>query len=427
MQFESDLCESTDCEVTNMATETQSWLNKDLFQEVLQQSEHDLTITVTDVSAELAVGKGENYTSVLHRVSVTFKRGTGSDPEKLYLIIKVLPDNEVMRKFLTESRLFEKEGHAYQVLLPKVQRLIREKLDPEQSQPLAARSYQTKRPGTIILEDLSKLGFRVADRRKGLDLNHCTLALQALARFHAFTRVLVIEDPGILENYPESMLSEDHEEMNQKFIPPMYTFLASIIDGWSGFERFGDKIRGKSDNIIDILNKLVKPKEGAFNVLNHRGLLGQQHDVPVTEEVKDIRLIDLQIIRYGSPALDLQYFLTTSPNDEVREKKVDQLLEEYHRALTDNLLLLGMSSDLYSLETLKKEFNDCSFFGLNAAIQVLAAVVADPSDAFDVDNLTEEMMTSGEQSNPMEKALRGERFRNIFQKLLLKFEKEKVL
>nr|CAD7426330.1 unnamed protein product [Timema monikensis] len=417
-------------EVTNMSTETLSWLNKDLFQEVLQQSEQDLTITVTDVSAELAVGKGENYTSVLHRVRVTFKRDTSFDQESLSLIIKTLSDNKVMRMFYMNSHAYEKEDHFYKVLLPKIQRLIREKLDMERVQMLTARYYPTKRPEIIILEDLSKLGFRVADRRRGMDLNHCTLALQALARFHALTTVLVAEEPGMVENYPESYFSEDHRAINNMYLPRTYESLSDIVGGWPGFERFADKIRGKSDHIIGTLNKLVKPKEGAFNVLNHGDFwvnnMMFRYD-EVTEEVKDIRLIDFQIIRYGSPALDLQCFLTTSPNDEVRETKVDQLLEEYHSALTDNLRLLGMSPDLYSLETLKKEFNDCSLFGLNNAVVVFCAVVADPSDRIDVDSLTEEMMKSGEQSNHLGKAFNGERFRNSFQKLLLYMEKRGIL
>lgn len=44
---------------------------------------------------------------------------------------------------------------------------------------------QMESPILLVMEDLAPLGFRMACRMAGLDLDHCILALRGLARFHA--------------------------------------------------------------------------------------------------------------------------------------------------------------------------------------------------------------------------------------------------
>lgn len=43
----------------------------------------------------------------------------------------------------------------------------------------------------IILEDLSLEGYKCADRRKGLDLDHVHLTIQKLAKMHAASVVYI--------------------------------------------------------------------------------------------------------------------------------------------------------------------------------------------------------------------------------------------
>lgn len=52
----------------------------------------------------------------------------------------------------------------------------------------------------LVMEDLAPLGYRMACRHTGLDLDHCLLAMHGLARFHA-TSVAICEKV----NHYESM------------------------------------------------------------------------------------------------------------------------------------------------------------------------------------------------------------------------------
>lgn len=54
-----------------------------------------------------------------------------------------------------------------------------------------------------------------------------------------------------------------------------------------------------------------------------------------------IVLLDYQITRYGSPALDLAYFLFLSTDSNLRAKHYDELLNIYHRSLKELLDKLG--------------------------------------------------------------------------------------
>ena len=53
--------------------------------------------------------------------------------------------------------------------------------------PLNARCFYIEKgePTVLVFEDLAPMGFQMANRQAGLDLNHCLLAIRSLARFHA--------------------------------------------------------------------------------------------------------------------------------------------------------------------------------------------------------------------------------------------------
>lgn len=73
----------------------------------------------------------------------------------------------------------------------------------------------------------------------------------------------------------------------------------------------------------------VAPKPNGINVLNHGDFwinnMMYKYDDDDDESLRprDIRLVDLQLVRFSSPCLDLQYFITTSAQQEVRTTAAD--------------------------------------------------------------------------------------------------------
>ena len=59
-----------------------------------------------------------------------------------------------------------------------------------------------------MLEDLCAEGFKMAERRQGLDLAHCLLIMRQLAKFHAASVDLHDKDPESMSIYDKSFFSE---------------------------------------------------------------------------------------------------------------------------------------------------------------------------------------------------------------------------
>jgi hypothetical protein len=86
-----------------------------------------------------------------------------------------------------------------------------------------AARYIYSCPKTIVLEDLCTEGFKMAERRQGLDLAHCLLIMRRVARFHAASVVLHDQDPESMAIYDQSFYSEPViRENSRKFFCGMY-------------------------------------------------------------------------------------------------------------------------------------------------------------------------------------------------------------
>ena len=76
----------------------------------------------------------------------------------------------------------------------------------------------------IVLEDLCAQGFKMAERRQGLDLTHCVLIMRMLAKLHAASVVLHDQDPESMSTYDQNFFSEPESRKTfQNFVSGMYS------------------------------------------------------------------------------------------------------------------------------------------------------------------------------------------------------------
>ncbi|GLH13622.1 uncharacterized protein GBIM_18154, partial [Gryllus bimaculatus] len=146
----------------------------------------------------------------------------------------------------------------------------------------------------LVMEDLAHSGFKMADRKRGLGLRHTLLALRSLARFHAASHALLRQQPELADGY-DNMWRKPNHNMSE-FIQGLVQSAADVCRTWSGFEKF-----------VDILEKL-------------------------------------KISHVASPAVDIQYFLSTSVSEDVYFHHRDLLLREYLFSLEETLQLLGIKA-----------------------------------------------------------------------------------
>lgn len=389
----------------DLVVSTGSWIDAEFLEQVLSATLED-DIKVVDFQISAAVGVGDNYLSILYKTAVQFTTGESDEQRERHLMIKGKPTAQVFIEMIENMGVFRKEITMYGQCLPAMHRELR-KYFPKNTPYVAPDSYKCSREDTLVMEDLGESGYKMANRRNQLDFEHCIATLRTLARFHALSAKVYEKDPDMVIGLASEAYVEENREKMSQFLEACFHVLALVVDTWGERARFAPILREFGDSVWDILQHVVRSSEN-FNVLNHGDMWVNNIMYKYTDDgrVENAKLVDFQlsryvpfmltcqlieiVSRYSTPALDLHYFLFTSPQPSVLSEHMFELLEIYHQALMADLAVLGIDVD-YSLEQLHKDMQNRAAFGLLAIVQILPHIVAPPSEVFDLDNFASEV------------------------------------
>ncbi|XP_071867678.1 uncharacterized protein isoform X2 [Bombus fervidus] len=286
---------------------------------------------------------------------------------------------------------------------------------------LSAHTYYIKmeRPMCLILEDLAPLGFRMANRQLGLDMDHCILAIQGLARFHAASVALCEKEPKQKELYWKGMFNEANTKDIVQFFKMSCISLARAMESWpQNGKRYAEKVKNFSEKVYIKGLESMRRKDDEFNVINHGDAWTNnmmfrydKNDKPI-----DHIFVDFQISVYTSPAIDLLYFLNTSINEEISNNGTDSLVEEYQRTLVATMKKIGCKTQPPTLKEIKKYMSDRLVYGMISSMNTLPFALVDKKDAQSLDSLLENM------ENYQHPGYNNPLFQRILLKRLEKFE-----
>ncbi|XP_067004320.2 uncharacterized protein [Anabrus simplex] len=401
-----------------------SWITDIFLQEVLQTIHPAQEISIVNKDIQFAVGKGENYLSKLYRVEVQYKRSDNGNIENNHFIIKGYPDGEFFRKYISDLGVFDRELSIYQSALPAIYRFAEERCQHDQIPYIFPNVFKISRPNTVVMEDLKHQGFRMANRKAMLDLQHCYIVVRSLAHLHGMSGALHKHHPDILSQYDCVSFGRNNQQNLEKLLPARMKALTRSIKNWTGFETYAAKLEKLIPEYINTLVDICSPQPGGFHVLTHGDCWINNYLFKYSSmgEPTDVRFVDFQLSFLGSPAMDLTYFLYTSSQKEVKASHLDEVLKIYHTQLCETLAALGCNTDVFSFQDLKNEMKRVALYGLFAATTVLPMVVADAEESPDTGTLTEEDLSNKERS-PWDKALNNPRFREALQQMLPHFDK----
>ncbi|XP_046389667.1 uncharacterized protein LOC124158558 [Ischnura elegans] len=416
------------------------WMDSTFFEKSLRAGLEDPGLRVTGNDVRAATGKGENYVSIVYaaRVTTVKKDGErdGKDEEEHHLIIKCLPSNKARRLMSNNAEFFRKEVDMYEMVFPEYKRLA---IGRGVTLPWP-RHYSTLLDGEgdyLVMDDLRVAGYVMTDRLAGLDPAHLGAALRALAKFHAFSYALQLKEPEVFrtkvyDRFPETMFAYKSEEMMDMFIKQAYGDTADAIREWGEpkHEMIADWMHAvKGTSVRQIIELLSPDDPGA--VLNHgdfwvNNMLFRYPSGEGAREPADVRLLDFQIARVCSPAADLSYLLATSITKVVREAHWEALLQNaYHDTFWETLEALGAkeiakarSSELFTWPWLQSEMRRFLPFALCTSVTTATVVLAESSDAPDMDTMTEDQLLGKDLNNPFAHLVKAKLYQERLRGLL---------
>lgn len=361
----------------------------------------------------------------------------GRSHQVSYILKTVLDSSNQGAAIVTAMNLFPKEKQMYANYIPKFEQLYKEAGEEVKLGPKCIHLDETPEKITLVMEDLNRKQFVNIDRLKGFDMDHMKIVLGKLAEFHAASAVYQEQNGAFEPMYDASFFTEANRPLFAALYEPQVRLFKKALLEWGleDVEKYIDKTPSL-DEFFDenLLLNTADPND--FNVLNHGDCWSNNimlaHDE--SGKVKESRFVDFQICKWGSPAQDLWYILTTSVDLSIKIKEFDHFIQMYHKRLSECLKLLKYSKPIPSLKELyimmlkygywgksyKLAFNQPHFMLLHLFTGAFTANSIAPATLFpsDKDANMETFMKPGPEGD----AFRYKAFTNpIYVKAMLQF------
>ncbi|KAK4875663.1 hypothetical protein RN001_012085 [Aquatica leii] len=333
---------------------------------------------------------------VIAKVEVTGIDNAGNNLIRNF-VIKSAPTNEMMRSQLPIHIAYQREAYMYTVVLPEFNKLQLEKkiLKPFTSLAKHYKSFLNNRNEAIILEDMKAHGFySLLDRKQPLNYEHEVFILREYGKLHALSFAMRLHKPKtfneIANNTQEQYFCNFNKQLRiqnyKNYSAKAYKVLDPIKDKniYDKYNKFHEKIDDIASEITngDVTNPYYVIRHGDCWINN---FLFKYEDEKDRRSPIEICFLDWQMACFGSPALDLSYFIFTSTDKRTRDKYYDKLLKEYYDSFSSFLKEFGGDPDKqFSFDTLKSHMKQYGIYGLIWSIMILFVCTSDGDDIPDI-------------------------------------------
>ncbi|KAG7200479.1 hypothetical protein KM043_001045 [Ampulex compressa] len=402
-------------------------------------------VEISSLDEEPGSGRGDNYTSMLYRVRAMGRKQDSDGEWRKYecaIIYKVLPQSKERREAFKSELLFRNEVAFYTHVWPALNNLQGE----DKKVFAGVAKVYAARADLIAMEDLRERGFGMADRRKGLQYDNLKLVLKALAGFHALSLTLRelwpeefarLTDSEGGQGIQEALFRVENEDWyRQYYQAAANNAIRMVSDGLPAhMEGRREEIMGKlraflnSKVFFRTMSELAATR-GPLTVFCHgdcwtNNILFKDQAEPEEEAVY---LVDFQLSRVGSLALDLANLLYCCTSGEVRRAHMTQLLQHYHSHLMESLRTLnpgGPARDPTAMwELLNEEMRRCGRFGVGLALDILPISTCESNEAPD---LYERQEASGAKENTRAPPPGGAECARLMTDLVLELMRKRIV
>ncbi|XP_035725475.1 uncharacterized protein LOC118443101 [Vespa mandarinia] len=380
-------------------------------QPLLRKFEGDEELVIHEAKDEAGSNMGDNYTSVMIRTVVIGKYGNGT-PYKKSFMTKILPHFRPTAQFINTEALYVIEGYMYEKILPII----------DDYGPRCIHVGKDE----IIMQDLREEGYINCKRQDYLDLEHTLFTIQTLAKWHAKSLSIKLKDPENFEKLASPLKEilfpvDNHTAVGNTVEGGLISaidHLESIKFQTAELKKAIEYVKSLRNKCYDMIAKLLSlPKDRYFTICHGDIWINNilyKHDKD--GQVYDLKLVDYQISRHMSVAIDFHYFIYSSVRSCIIEDSYDNLIKLYHHTFVEKLRECGVSEeDLKNLtmEWFKSELQKFSLYGLITGFWLIHAVLADADNVVDMDKITVKDIENMQFFNTEITPIKVERFKFI--------------
>jgi len=343
-----------------------AWLTEEYVEKKLRVYFKNDTLNLKKLTIKPATANGENYASVMTRISVEYITKDSKDNQSATFLLKTtFADKDPAAHLLINYGIYTREIDMYEQILPRLADIVKNELHDSRKLFAATVGVDRERD-SIMFEDLSLERYKVACRVKKLDLEHTYLVLEKLADFHAAGAALAQRQPGIFEkNYDRGFFNK-HVRGYEPIMKNILKALSRTLDLSPDLkERYQAKIDRLIDNVMDYGERSTSVAPGDFVTLAHGDIWTTNVMFQYDDEGHPVNaiFIDFQFSVWNSPAIDLQYFFSTSIHENLRLERQTELVQFYFYKLVVALERVKYSGKVPSLFEFQQQFRTKGFYG----------------------------------------------------------------
>ncbi|XP_054081386.1 uncharacterized protein LOC105208420 isoform X2 [Zeugodacus cucurbitae] len=339
------------------------WLTKDYLEHCLREHYKDEKLKILRWDVRPALGKGENYGGVLTRILAEYQTYLGTIVPGHYVVKTSFETDEFSRKLMEPYDIFNREMSIYQNVLPRLNALLRGIGDQEKI--FADTIAVDRERSALIFEDLNVREFVMPNRLVGLNMTLAKIVLRKIAKMHASSAVLNEREGGCLETFDRGFFNR-HTDNYMPGFEGLLTACSRRVAQWEGYQYYANKLMTLKSKYAELGKQVFDPIPSHVNVLTHGDLWTNNVMVKydkTTGEPLDVTIIDFQYAAWGSPALDLYYFLNTSLEEDIHLNRQDELIHCYYETFSDTLRKLQYQAQIPSLHRFRLQLEEKAFYG----------------------------------------------------------------
>ncbi|XP_014087647.1 uncharacterized protein [Bactrocera oleae] len=369
--------------------------------------------------------KGDSYLSRVYRLTVFGVNETNGSTLEVHLICKGMPDNIARRKVFHSADFFRNEINFYTKVVPAWEafQARRKPANSFTEYPKCFASHCDGQNDFIALENVSFRGYNAPNRQDYISLEDAILTMRTLGRFHGISLAFRALEPENFEIAAKGLEETYYNEAKRSWYIGFLGLACNVAKDavektYSGteYETIAKKFLQPTP-LYDDLIKLVS-SDSPLAAIGHGDCWTPNF---LTRYSKDqhpeaIVIIDFQLARRASIAVDISFFIYSCTSEALRESHYEQLLKEYHQSACALIADLGADpTAVFSWEAFQEEMRRFARFGCGMGIESLPMSLIEDDEVADLDDMKEDaVLTDVWNIKPFKEQKKRERIAQIF-------------